>query len=99
MSEQCRHCAPKAWDYPPRGSITASCGHRVYDDCGETIAIASFDSFSDGSYGPCIDFGSYCPPCAIRVKTSYLVFEDEESGDRWLDSVSHLYSGGFNQAA
>lgn len=69
----------KAWDYPPRGGMQASCGHKLHgSDSGECLDSYSWDTFSDGGYGPCIMSACYCPWCAIHLKVSgYLVPETE----------------------
>jgi len=66
----------KAWDYPPRGMIIASCGHRVYDDGGEQLGqpyhgCDAIDGFYEGE-----SWGCYCPPCALRLKVSGLLIAD-----------------------
>lgn len=79
---QCLTCAPRAWDYPPRGSITASCGHKLYgDDTGEALASHSWDTFSDGSYGPCTMYACYCPWCALHLKVSGYLACDSAEGE------------------
>lgn len=68
----------EVWDYPPQGSCTASCGHRVFEDMGEPVAYASWDTFSDGSYGPCTTYACYCPFCALKIKVSGLFIAEPE---------------------
>lgn len=64
-----------AWDYPPRGSIIASCGHRLHGgDLGEIVSY--WDWSEDGSLA---EFCStYCPWCAIRTKVSGRLVEAEQ---------------------
>jgi len=65
----CLNCAPAAWDYPPRGSVTASCGHRLSVAEGGGELITSWDW--DG--GDMVETaGCYCTWCAIRLKVSGL---------------------------
>lgn len=63
---QCLNCAPVAWDYPPRGSLTASCGHRILDGySGEHLSWWDWDG------GELVEIsGSYCPTCAVHMKVS-----------------------------
>lgn len=57
----------RAWDYPPRGSITASCGHRVYGgDTGECVSHWDW-----GDHGDLVEYYScFCPWCALHTKVS-----------------------------
>ena len=66
MTYPCQ-CAPAAWDYPIRGSITASCGHKLGpSESGELISWWDWDEWGD-----LVEFsGCHCVWCAIRVKVS-----------------------------
>lgn len=66
----CQTCAPKAWDYPPRGGCTASCGHYASFpaciDWDESVAWWDWDEWGD-----LVPFSaSFCPPCALALKVS-----------------------------
>lgn len=65
---QCINCAPKAWDYPNKGSITASCGHKLQPDEGHGEHIAWWDW---NEWGHLVQFsGCHCTWCAIHLKVS-----------------------------
>jgi len=65
------------WEYPPRGRIIASCGHEVFgDDRGEFLGQRARDYEPGIGEYECEIWGCYCPPCALRLKTSgFLVME------------------------
>lgn len=73
--------APRS-DWPPRGSITQSCGCKTSDS--ELVQYATYDCFSDGGYGPCVAYAEYCVRCSLNLKVSGLYLADEEAENRWL---------------
>lgn len=63
--------APRSdWSGQRPGSITASCGCRVFEDCGEHVTYHDGDGLS---------YAMYCPYCANKLKVSgYYIDVDDE---------------------
>lgn len=64
---ECLDCRPDAWEYPRKGTINASCGHRLGpDESGELIAW-----WDRNEWGELVKFsGCHCTWCAIHLKVS-----------------------------
>lgn len=77
--------AEPAWHYPNKGSIQASCGHKLGPDEGSGESISWWDW---NEWGDLVEFsGCHCTWCAIRLKVSGRHIDTwvwEEHRDDWL---------------
>jgi hypothetical protein len=72
-----------------RGSITASCGHRLTDEegCGHSVMYQEWDCDAMSGYYPCVAYAQFCTKCRDDLVKQDYYLPDEEAAEKWLDSI------------
>lgn len=70
-----------------KGSITASCGHKVASmEDGADVRYGGHDCDAVDGFQPCIFYAFFCRPCAEKLKASGDLIETDEQEDAWFNA-------------
>lgn len=71
-----------------RGSITASCGHKLRDDeVGVGVYYKESDCTAGEGFFDCVAYACFCEACEKEWRERGDLFANQAEADAWLDSV------------